>query len=407
MRHHLLLTIVAIAVGTRLAAADDAPALDEAAFVAALEAHDPRLAQLAAAVAVAEAEVSAASVRDNPTLAIDREEVFPDGGTATHYLRVTVPIDLVGRRTRRVAAARTEARALAADTDTARSALVVDGLRTFYQTAHARAHLALLRADRDTLARAAEVVRTRSSAGAASGYDLQRIELELAAYDDRIATADDAHQRSRAELGGLVGIAAVDAATTLELPAAPAPIEALAVDATTTRGDHRAAGLRADTAAQRAALARRGWIPAFGISAGAMSAEGGDDTAYGYTIGLTLSLPLFDRGQGDRARAEAERRHAEAERRVLDATVPVRIRVARDALARRIEQSRRLATAQLARLDDLVRAAETGYREGATGIVELLDAYRTARETRLRDLELRRDAQLDRLELWLALGRRP
>ena len=346
-------------------------------------------------------------MRANPTLAIDREEVFPDGGVATHYLRVLWPIDLAGRRSRRVAAARTDARAVAADTEAARVALVVDGLRAFYQAAHARLHLDLLRADRDALARAADVVRKRSGAGAASGYDQQRIELELAAYDDLLASAEDEHARSRAALGGLVGVAAVDATSELALPPTPAPAETLVPGAVEARGDHRATGLRAEAAAQRAALADRGWIPELGVAAGAMSTEVGTDTAFGYTVGLTLSLPIFDRGQGDRARAAAERQAAAAARRVLDATVPAQIRLTRDALARRIEQARRVTTDQLARLDQLLRTAESGYREGQTGIVELLDAYRTARTTRLRDLELRRDAQLARLELWLALGRRP
>lgn len=409
MRPYILPTIVAVAIcaPARVADAQDAAAMDEAAFVAALAQHDPRLSAFAAAIAVADAETAAADVRANPTLAIDREEVFPDGGVATHYLRVLWPIDLAGRRSRRVAAARTDARAVAADTEAARVALVVDGLRAFYQAAHARLHLDLLRADRDALARAAEVVRKRSGAGAASGYDQQRIELELAAYDDLLASAEDEHARSRAALGGLIGVAAVDATSELTLPPTPAPAETLVPGAVEARGDHRAAGLRAEAAAQRGALADRGWIPELGVAAGAMSTEVGTDTAFGYTVGLTLSLPLFDRGQGDRARAAAERQAAAAARRVLDATVPAQIRLTRDALARRIEQARRVTTDQLARLDQLLRTAETGYREGQTGIVELLDAYRTARTTRLRDLELRRDAQLARLELWLALGRRP
>ena len=49
----------------------------------------------------------------------------------------------------------------------------------------------------------------------------------------------------------------------------------------------------------------------------------------------------------------------------------------------------------------------TGRDRAAARIVELLDAYRTARAVRLRDLELRRDARLAELDLWLALGRRP
>lgn len=393
--------------GPRAAAAQEAAPLDEAAFIAALEARDPRLARLAAEAAVGTAETTAAGMRSNPALAIDREEVFPDGGVATSYVRLSWPLDLAGRRTRRVAAARTSARAVTAELETARALIVIEGLRAFYDAAYARQRVEVLRGDRESLARAVEVVRKRSGAGAASGYDLQRIELELAGYDDELASAEDDHARSRAALGALIGVEAVDAASDLSLPAAPASVDALAPGAVTARGDYRAAQLRADSAGQRAALAGRGWIPDLGLSAGAMSADVGTETAFGYTVGLTLSLPIFDRGQGERARAEAARRVAEADRRVIEAAVPRQIGIARDSLARRIAQAERLATEQLARLDALTRAAEAGYREGETGIVELLDAYRTARATRLRDLELRRDARLAALDLWLALGRRP
>jgi outer membrane protein, heavy metal efflux system len=409
VRRKLLLTIVvAVLVGPAAYAEDGVPALDEAAFVAALERTDPRLERLAADVAMAEADVVAAGVRPNPELALDREEVFPDGGgSATSYARLVWPFDLAGRRGRRVDAARASARAASAEGETARFALIVDGLRVFDDAAYARLHVDLLRAERDALTRAVEIVRKRTRAGAASGYDAQRIELELAAYDDLIASAEIELAAARARLGALVGQPAADATATLELPGEPADTDALVDGAVERRGDYRAARLRGDAAAALDALERRGWIPDLGVSVGAMTADVGDETALGYTVGLSISLPIFDRGQADGARAKAARRAAEAERRVLEVTVPANVRVARETLSRRIAQSRELATQQLARLDDLLRAAETGYREGATGVVELLDAYRTARETRLRDLELRRDARLAERDLWLALGRRP
>ena len=73
----------------------------------------------------------------------------------------------------------------------------------------------------------------------------------------------------------------------------------------------------------------------------------------------------------------------------------------------RIVQSEQLTRSQLSRLEPLLKSAETAYREGHSSVVELLDAYATARNTRLRDLELRRDARLAELDLWLALDRRP
>src|SRR5688572_7204370 len=112
-------------------------ALDEAQLLAALAASSPRADRLAAEVDAAEAEVVAAGVRADPSLGLDREEVFPDGGVATSYLRLTWPVDLSGRRSRRVGAARAAAGAVAAEADLTRVGLEVGGLRTFYRAAHA------------------------------------------------------------------------------------------------------------------------------------------------------------------------------------------------------------------------------------------------------------------------------
>jgi cobalt-zinc-cadmium efflux system outer membrane protein len=80
---------------------------------------------------------------------------------------------------------------------------------------------------------------------------------------------------------------------------------------------------------------------------------------------------------------------------------------AHELLQARIAQARRYREAQLRRAEDLVRRAEAAYREGDRPVFELLDAYRTAREVRLRELELRREARRGELDLWRALGRRP
>src|SRR2546422_147350 len=49
----------------------------------------------------------------------------------------------------------------------------------------------------------------------------------------------------------------------------------------------------------------------------------------------------------------------------------------------------RYQTAAKDRAERLLRIAQLAYKEGARGILELVDAYRTTHEVRLRDLELR------------------
>ncbi len=406
----LPLIVAGLVAGSGVASADDdaVTTIDETQFVAALEAADPRLQRLVAEVDVARADAAVAGLRPNPSVAFDREHLFPEGGgAATNYARLSYPLDVSGRRSRQIDAARATTAATAADADAARFAIIVDGLRVFNEAAYARLRVELSHAERDTLVRAVDVVRTRAGAGATSGYDLQRFELELAAYDDAIASAETQLFELRARLAALVGRAEqLDAVSSLALPATPAPVDAEMASVLEGRSDLRAAQLRAKSADHRARAAARGWIPDLGLSAGVMMSDVGDETALGYTVGLTFALPIFDRGGALGAQARAARRVANAEARVIEAQVTGTVHTRRTTLARRIEQSQAHAATQLARLPGLLRAAETGYREGASGVVELLDAYQTARDARLRDLELRRDARLAELDLWLALGRR-
>jgi hypothetical protein len=54
--------------------------------------------------------------------------------------------------------------------------------------------------------------------------------------------------------------------------------------------------------------------------------------------------------------------------------------------------------------DELTRIAEVAYREGEVGILELLDAVRTASRARMRSIELKLDARLAQIALERAVG---
>jgi outer membrane protein TolC len=51
-----------------------------------------------------------------------------------------------------------------------------------------------------------------------------------------------------------------------------------------------------------------------------------------------------------------------------------------------------------------VQIAEVAYREGEVGILELLDAVRTASRARVRSIELRLDARLAQIAVERAVG---
>jgi outer membrane protein TolC len=173
-----------------------------------------------------------------------------------------------------------------------------------------------------------------------------------------------------------------------------------------TRGDVRAARLRVEQAEHELSAARRLWIPGLLLSGGLKMTEVDGERATGYVAGLALELPLFDNGQAERARSSARRRQRRAEARAAERSALLAVATATDELARRVAQVKSYQQGPVTRLPDLVRRALTTYREGDRPIFELLDAYRTARDVRLRYLEIRRIAKKADIALRRALGHR-
>jgi outer membrane protein TolC len=112
-------------------------------------------------------------------------------------------------------------------------------------------------------------------------------------------------------------------------------------------------------------------------------------------------VPLFDTGGRDTARWEAERARVEAERVAIEYRIRSEIAGASEVLA--VRQAA-LAQEQPAAAEELVQIAVVAYREGEVGILELLDAARTASRARIRHIDLRLDERLAQLALERAVG---
>jgi outer membrane protein TolC len=399
-----------MAPGFALGEAPAAPrSLSEDEFVSEFLKSNPRLDVAAARVEQARAGVATARHRANPTLVVDREEVFAEeGALPEHFVRLGWPLDLWGRRGRRVAAAEKGVEVAGADAEAEQSTLLFDALELYQEAAYRRLRVELLEGRRGSLASAVDTLRTRAGAGDAAAYDADRLELELLAYDDAIVSARGDLAAVRQAMAVLLGDAAgaVDAATALALPTAPDGVETSVASGLEARDDRRAAKLRARQGELAEAAGDAARWPSPSLSLGMKTVEVGDETAVGYLVGVSLDLPFFDAGRGDRASGRAMRAEAGAELRALDLEVAGAIRAAHEQLAARVEQARAFAAGPLARVDELARRAQVAYREGDRPLAELLDAVRLVRDVRQRDLELRRDARLALVALWRAKGGR-
>jgi outer membrane protein TolC len=117
---------------------------------------------------------------------------------------------------------------------------------------------------------------------------------------------------------------------------------------------------------------------------------------------VSVTLPLFDTGRHDSARWLAERDRTEAERALATQTIRAQIAAAREVLELRQEAIRTGDAGSPA--TELMQIAEISYIEGEAGIIELLDAHRTAARARIRAVDLRLAARLTQIALERGVG---
>ena len=173
-----------------------------------------------------------------------------------------------------------------------------------------------------------------------------------------------------------------------------------------SRADLRALDLEADAARSEARLTAQERVPSPALSVGFKTerAAGAPEQANGFTAGVSIPLPLWDRREGAVAAADADSR-----RRVAEADV-VRRRVVREVAEaydgyRAIEAQLAILAPELGGETQVaMRAVQVAYTEGEATVVEWLDAVRAYQEAEASVATLRAEAMIRRAALERALG---
>lgn len=392
---------VAIAAALALAAAP-APA----APITEAEAIDRALAQPEfTALGEAnrdEAQARVAGIRrfDNPEASVSREQVSGASRSETEWQAgVTQAVDLSGRRSALRAAARAEAGAVDADTARRRQERSAEVRRAFAGCAAAREKVRISSAFVSRLHEAERIVTARTRAGDTAGYDLRRLRVEArtAEAQGQLAAGEVA-----AECAALSRLSGEPDARPAE-PIATIALRASPTSAPETRPDILAREQRVVAASQQVRAAQRGRLPEIGVGLGYKRVTADEGSAGGPVISLGARIPLFDRGGAAIAEARARQRAREAElglaRREAEAAVAVA--EARTGAAIAAARAAQAASGDAARLGPI---AEAAYEGGESGVVELVDAYRTARDAELEIIDLLERAARARIDLELAQG---
>ena len=379
-------------------------------------AADPRIAAGGELVHQAQSDLWTASLLPNPTLGtggsllpLDRAfTVTRQGGPPQFDVGIAFPVDwlLFGKRAAAITSARSGVDVAAAEyADLVRQRLAAT-VAAFYDVLEAEALLALAREDLESFERLQHITEELVHLGGAGTIEVDRVRvLVLDSQRDvrqRTAAVAVAKAALLGQFGRNTSAAEVDVDGQLDVaaPATPLAAERAFRIAEQYRPDVVAAGLRvakaeADQRAERS-KAFPDVAPRAGYTRQFQEKAIGFPDANSYGVGVDLSVPLFDRNQGniDKASSVVEQARHEQRARIVELRTEVE-QATRDfqfaAEAVSGELPARLQAARNAR--DKI---ETAYRAGGRPLIDVLDAQRTLRDTQ-------RLAVQDRAAYWRSL----
>ncbi|HEX6087572.1 MAG TPA: TolC family protein [Thermoanaerobaculia bacterium] len=311
----------------------------------------------------------------NPTLDYTRESA----GETEQFLALSQSFDFSRRRLLRRRAA--ELRVEAAQEEVAGGQLDLARLvRSEFSRAASQQELVRALSEWSRrIAAAAETAARLQAGGEVSGYDRRRLERERISAEARLAAERGALIAAQRRLAALLGTDAMEGVT-LQRPTPPEiPTDAELAARIEQRPDVTAIAKRIEAATLDRQAAQRWRVPLFDLTAGMKNTQADS----GAILGAGVSVPIFHRNQDELLRANAELAILEAQRTLVVAR-------ARGEAAGLAAEARALRTAALLFREQalptserLTATAEAAYRAGEVGILELLDAYRTALDAEL------------------------
>ncbi len=364
------------------ATAQDGLTLEQALELAG--ANAPGIGAADAGVRAAEAQRRVAGLRPNPSVNVEVENVVGTGAYsgirgAETTVGMSLPLELGGKRSARIAVADTQTTRARLAVTVARADLRLRVIQT-YNAAAAAERRVLVAGDQLRIAdeglRAANV---RVRAGRASPLEQQRAEVARINADTALAQAERAVTLARGNLARLVGRdpGALDLGWFDRVMADVGPRLAASPEGTLALATAEA---EVATANAQVRLARSQRIPDLTLSAGARRLEATNDVAA--VFGVSLPIPLFNNGRAGIDTARAQKDQAEAVRRVALLDAQQAIADAETDLANAEANARTATGPALAGAQEAARIARIGYREGKFGQLDLLEAERTLAQTR-------------------------
>ncbi len=330
-----------------------------------------------------------AALRPNPTMNFLAEQFKPGQAQqeGQYTLNVGQPIELGGKRQRRIDSARAATRVAGYQLQDVQRQTILQVKSAFAGALIAREQLALAEQNLNTLDDTERLQRLRVEKGDLSALELLRIQVQRFTFERDAADARQSLMAAKIALRAAAGATNIapdfDVVGALVFKEVPLDRTLLRRQALDNRPDLRAAEADRERARADHRLARaNAW---WDITPQVEYQRIGPDNTIGF--GFSLPLRIFDRNQGEIARTQAEIARVDAVREA--AALQVLAAVDTD-LATAATQRDRVVTLRETYLPKATQARDTvdyAYRRGGASLLDFLDAQRSHRETALAYLQ--------------------
>ncbi len=397
-----LLFITAI-LASASASADDSAALTRERVIELARSSSPTVRVAGAAVEEQRADLIGARIfaRDNPVFEAVAGPRWGDETSIDLEATLAIPIELGGKRRKRVAAAQAAvdraATAVAADEQEA----IARALRAYYAALHAEERLSLAEERKLLGDQLLDAANARLAAGDVAELEVNLAATEVARAESEALAAQAEVERARGELAITLGLDGPDAATVVGALGDRAAFDALQPAERAEVAVARASIAEEEAAVVSADAAR---FPDFNFRVTYAREDGGTDIVL---AGLAVTLPLFDRGQGERAAARARKRRADLTLELTEDAVATEVEVATRAYKTSVASVVKLEEDALPLVVRNEELSVTAYQSGKADVGTVILVRREALDTRREYLDRQLEAALAGVELSRALGALP
>ncbi len=391
---HMNRLILILACAGTVLAAQQAPTLTVEDAVREALAGNLDLAAARFNISVARAREITASLRPNPVMTLSGDHLdllgtgyntVNNGGPNEYAARTDFILERGGKRASRIALAGAERTTAELNFQDSLRRLVFDVQSAFVDIQWAKENLALAQDSLRSLNGIVEVNQVRVRAGDLAGVELDRSQVAAMQYQTAVRQAELQLQQAKTRLHlllGRVGLPAdFDVAGPIRRDEGSLPL----LDEIRSRAQAQ----RPDLLAARQTQARNQADLRLQLAYGKIDYTAGVEyrrqqaaSSYGNSLGFFLSMPLpvFNRNQGEIARAERESNQAAALIRAASARVDSEV----SATWQQYTNSRGLLEdiekRTLTKARDVRQITEYSYRRGEASLIEFLDAQRAFNE---------------------------